>query len=103
MIHTVEKKTAVWIFLPIFRSSIEKSTNMWIFESWIPICRGGGSLLILLSYSQFKGQAHRAKTKVPVGSTSDKLKKYRSPILEQAKDTISDLTAQQRYLLELED
>ena len=26
-----------------------------------------------------------------------------SPILEQAKDTISDLTAQQSYLLELED
>ena len=47
--------------------------------------------------------AHRAKTKAPVGSTSDKLKKYRSPILEQAKDTISDLTAQQSYLLELED
>lgn len=41
--------------------------------------------------------------KVPVGSTSDKSKKYRSPILEQAKDTISDLTAQQSYLLELED
>ena len=57
----------------------------------------------MLSYSQFKGQAHRAKTKVPVGSTSDKLKKYRSPILEQAKDTISDLTVQQSYLLELED
>lgn len=72
MIHTVEKKRRCGFFLPIFRSSIEKSTNMWIFESWIPICRGGGSLLILLSYSQFKGQAHRAKTKAPVGSTSDK-------------------------------
>ncbi|OKZ72346.1 hypothetical protein [Blautia wexlerae] len=57
----------------------------------------------LVDYKQFKGQAHRAKTKAPVGSTSDKLKKYRSPILEQAKDTISDLTAQQSYLLELED
>ena len=51
MIHTVEKKRRCGFFLPIFRSSIEKSTNMWIFESWIPICRGGGSLLILLSYS----------------------------------------------------
>ena len=102
MIHTVEKKRRCGFFLPIFRSSIEKSTNMWIFESWIPICRGGGSLLILLSYSQFKGQAHRAKTKAPVGSTSDK-KNIVSPILEQAKDTISNLTAQQSYLLELED
>ena len=44
MIHTVEKKRRCGFFLPIFRSSIEKSTNMWIFESWIPICRGGGSL-----------------------------------------------------------
>lgn len=96
MIHTVEKKRRCGFFLPIFRSSIEKSTNMWIFESWIPICRGGGSLLILLSYSQFKGQAHRAKTKAPV-------KNIVSPILEQAKDTISNLTAQQSYLLELED
>ncbi|RHQ80466.1 hypothetical protein DWX98_00580 [Blautia sp. AF22-5LB] len=33
----------------------------------------------MLSYSQFKGQAHRAKTKVPVGSTSDKLKKISKP------------------------
>lgn len=72
MIHTVEKKRRCGFFLPIFSSSIEKSTNMWIFESWIPICRGGGYSVILLSYKQFKGQAHRTTEFESVGILSDK-------------------------------
>lgn len=72
MIHTVEKKRRCGFFLPIFRSLTEKSTNMWIFESRIPICRGGGYSVILLSYKQFKGQAHRTTEFESVGDLSDK-------------------------------
>ena len=45
---------------------------MWIFESRIPICRGGGYSVILLSYKQFKGQAHRTIEFESVGDLSDK-------------------------------
>ena len=40
---------------------------MWIFEAGIHLCRGGVTLSILLSYSQFKGQAHRTKEKKLMG------------------------------------
>lgn len=63
------EEKAMWIFFAHFPRMAGKSTNMWIFEAGIHLCRGGVTLSILLSYSQFKGQAHRTKEKKLMGQT----------------------------------
>ncbi len=95
MIRAVEM--AVRIFFAVFQTVMkcgEFPTEVWeAYHLQAPV--------ILLSYSQSKGQAHRTKRK-HLAAVTGTIKNIVSPILEQAKDTIAELHRTANYLLAVE-